>query len=324
LSIRPEKTELIYEKDLGRAVEILQREGVVAFPTETVFGLGARIFSEKAINKIFEVKGRPKDNPLIAHISDLGFVEQIAQNVPLTFYKLAEKFFPGPLTLVVPKSPRVPSSVSAGLSSIAIRMPCHPLALSLIRLVGEPLVAPSANLSGRPSSTDFLHVLEDFEGVIPGLIVGQGADVGIESTVVSLLNGKVEILRPGSISREELEEHLGIRVTVNSGIGKSPTASPGVKYKHYAPDAKLFLYHTIEEAIAHCQNRKEMKRMVLSNTNHAQIDQFSQFSLSPPSFYSRLRLADRCQFREVLIVCDSIIKKDFGFMNRIERAAGVY
>lgn len=324
MSTSPEKTELIYEKDLGRAVQILQREGIVAFPTETVFGLGARIFSEKAINKIFEVKGRPKDNPLIAHISDLGFVEQIAQNVPLTFYKLAEKFFPGPLTLVVPKSPRVPSSVSAGLPSIAIRMPRHPLALSLIRLVGEPLVAPSANLSGRPSSTDFLHVLEDFEGIIPGLIVGQGSDIGIESTVVSLLNGKVEILRPGSISREELEEHLGIRVTINSGIGKSPTASPGVKYKHYAPDAKLFLYHTIEEAISHCQNKKEMKRMVLSNTNHSQIDQFSQFSLSAPSFYSRLRLADRCQFREVLIVCDSIIKKDFGFMNRIERAAGVY
>ena len=319
-----EKTELIYEKDLGRAVEILQQEGIVAFPTETVFGLGARIFSERAIQKIFKAKGRPKDNPLIAHISDLGFVEQIAQNVPLTFYKLAEKFFPGPLTLVVPKSPRVSDAVSAGLPSIAIRMPRHPLALSLIRLVGEPLVAPSANLSGRPSSTDFLHVLEDFEGVIPGVIIGQGSDIGIESTVVSLLKGKVEILRPGSIQKEELEEHLGIHISMNPGLEGGPIASPGMRHKHYAPDAKLFLYHTIEEAIDHCQSKKNMKRMVLSNENHPQIDQFSQFSLSPPSFYSRLRLADRCQFREVLVVCDSIVKKDFGFMNRIERAAGVY
>lgn len=317
------KTELIYEKDLAKAVEILQQEGVVAFPTETVFGLGARIFSEKAINRIFTVKGRPKDNPLIAHISDLGFVEQIAQNVPLTFYKLAEKFFPGPLTLVVPKSSSVPDVVSAGLPSIAIRMPRHPLALSLIRLVGEPLVAPSANLSGKPSSTDFLHVLEDFEGSIPGVIVGQGAEVGIESTVVSLLKGKVEILRPGSIPKEEIEEHLGMHVLMGANDRSDPVVSPGIKYKHYAPDAKLFLYHTVEEALDHCQSSQDMKRMVLSNENHSQIDQFSRFSLTAPSFYSRLRLADRCQFKEVLIVCDSFVKKDFGFMNRIKRAAGV-
>lgn len=316
------KTELIYEKDLSRAVEILLQEGIIAFPTETVFGLGACIFLEKAIQKIFLAKGRPKDNPIIAHISDLASVEQIAQNIPPVFYKLAEKFFPGPLTLVVPKSAKVPSIVSAGLPTIAIRMPRHSLALSLIRLVGQPLVAPSANLSGKPSATDFLHVLEDFEGVIPGVIVGQGSDIGIESTVVSLLKGKVEILRPGSIQKEEIEEYLGMPVSVYSGGDGDMLASPGMKYKHYAPDTPVIICDTIEEVMERCWADPELKRMIITNENHPQIDRFIRFPLASSSFYSRLRLADRSHYKEIIILCDAFTLKDSGLMNRIKKAAG--
>ncbi len=321
------KTELIYEKDLGRAVEILLQEGIIAFPTETVYGLGACIFLEKAIQKIFAAKRRPKDNPVIAHISDLASVEQIAHNVPAVFYKLAEHFFPGPLTLVVPKASRVPAIVSAGLPTIGIRMPNHPLALRLIHLTGQPLVAPSANLSGKPSATDFLHVLEDFEGEIPGVIVGQGSDlepcrIGIESTVVSLLKGKIEILRPGSIQKEDLEECLHMPVSVYAGGDKGHQLSPGMKYKHYAPDAKVFLYDNLEGVVEHCRLQPDLKRMILANKGCSQIEKVPRFPLASPSFYSRLRMADRCQYEEILIVCDPVIKKDVGLMNRIEKASG--
>lgn len=320
------KTELLYEKDLSRAAEILLQGGVVAFPTETVYGLGACIFLERAIQNIFIAKGRPKDNPIIAHISDISQVDHIAHNVPSIFYKLAERFFPGPLTLVVPKSSRVPSIVSAGLSTIAIRMPNNPIALRLIRLVGQPLVAPSANLSGKPSATDFLHVLEDFDGVIPGVIVGKSSEIGIESTVVSLLNyqkkGKIEILRPGSISKEELEEYLQMRISDYEGDKDFPIC-PGMKYRHYSPDADIFLFQNMEEVVEHCKNHPECKRMILSNEAHPFVDQFIRFPLNSSTLYARLRLADRCHYQEIVILCDPVIRKDVGVMNRIEKAAGV-
>ena len=315
------KTELIYEKDLPRAADLLLSGEVVAFPTETVYGLGACIFLEEAIKKIFIVKGRPTDNPLIAHISDLGSVGQIASNVPPIFYKLAEKFFPGPLTLVVPKSPRVSSLVSAGLSTVGIRMPSHPLALSLIRLVGQPLVAPSANLSGRPSATDFLHVLEDFEGVIPGIVVGQGSDIGIESTVVSLVKGKVEILRPGSIHKEQLEDYLKESVSFCSFDGNGAPPSPGMKYRHYAPDARVLLFASLQDVMEYCKKESNIKRMILSNESSSLMEPFIRFPLTSESYYSRLRLADRCHYKEVLVVCDPIIQNNLGLMNRIEKSS---
>ena len=315
------KTELIYEKDLARAAELLLSGEVVAFPTETVYGLGACIFLEEAIKKIFTVKGRPTDNPLIAHISNLDSLDQIAQNVPPVFYKLAEKFFPGPLTLVVPKSSKVSSIVSAGLSTIGIRMPSNPLALSLIRLVGQPLVAPSANLSGKPSSTDFLHVLEDFEGVIPAVVVGQGSDIGIESTVLSLVNEKIEILRPGSIHKEQIEDFLKESISICSFEGEGTAPSPGMKYRHYAPEAKVILFSSLTDVIAYCKKKPEMKRMILSNESSPLMEPFIRFSLSSDSYYSRLRLADRCHYKEILVVCDPGIQENLGFMNRIEKSS---
>lgn len=316
------KTELFYEKDIDKAADMLLRGGVVAFPTETVYGLGACIFLEKAIKRLFTVKGRPKDNPVIAHVCDLGSVELIAHSIPSNFYKLAERFFPGPLTLVLPRASRVPSVVSAGLPTIAVRMPRHPLALSLIRTVGQPIVAPSANLSGKPSATDFLHVLEDFDGLIPGVIVGDESDVGIESTVLSLLKGRIEILRPGVIRKEEIEECLGMNVGVYNGESKHALISPGMKYRHYAPDAKVFLFDSVAEAEVHCKKNTDVKRLILSNLGSARLDRHMRFPLASPSFYSRLRLADRSCYEEVVLVLDDTIKRDPALMNRIEKASG--
>jgi L-threonylcarbamoyladenylate synthase len=315
------KTELIYEKDLIKAASLLCQGEIVAFPTETVYGLGACIFLEEAIKKIFFAKGRPSDNPLIAHIGNLSEVAKIASNVPPVFYRLAEEFFPGPLTLVVEKGIKVPSIVSGGLSTIAIRMPKHPLALELIRLVKEPIVAPSANLSGKPSSTELLHVLEDFNGIIPAIIVGEKSAIGIESTVVSLLSDKVTILRPGSISQEELEEFLKEPVSLASSCEETGEVfSPGMKYRHYAPLAKVYLFDSVESLLCHFTASFSSKKMVLANDLVLE----NCFPLIASSFYANLRLADRLGCEEVLILCDSLTKKNKGLMNRIEKASGCF
>jgi L-threonylcarbamoyladenylate synthase len=314
------KTELIFEKDLTRAAELLLSGEVIAFPTETVYGLGACIFLEEAVNKIFTTKGRPSDNPLIVHISDLDVVEEIAEQVPSLFYLLAERFFPGPLTIIVPKSSKVPDSVSAGLSTIAIRMPKHPLARRLIELVGQPLVAPSANLSGKPSSTSYQHVLEDFDGLVPGVVVGDPSDIGIESTVVSLLNGKVEIVRPGAISKEQLEEFLKEPVLLYQPKTGEAVLSPGMKYRHYAPKAKVTLFLKPADALEYIKKEPEIKRMVLCNTP---TEGFSSLPIACNSFYANLRLADQLNLSEVVIICDEATQKDLGLMNRIEKSSGL-
>lgn len=315
------KTEKIDPQDLKKAVNLILQGEIVAFPTETVYGLGASIFLEEAIQKIFFAKGRPSDNPLIAHVCDLFSIEKIAQNIPEVFYRLAEQFFPGPLTLVLPKGKEVPSIVSAGLDTVAVRMPNHPIAKELIRLVGTPLVAPSANLSGKPSSTQVSHVLDDFEGKIAGVILGDSSEIGIESTVISLLNNEVEILRPGSISQEEVEEFLRRKISVFTSQGKDGRfPSPGMKYKHYAPLAQVSLFFSEQEALnSYYGKNLHHKKMILANGFFKE----EVFPLKASSFYSKLRLADEKEYQEVLIVCDPITLQNKGFMNRIEKAAGL-
>ncbi|MES2198945.1 MAG: L-threonylcarbamoyladenylate synthase [Chlamydiota bacterium] len=316
------ETELFYEKDLILAAEYLLSGEVIAFPTETVYGLGACIFNEEAIRKIFTIKGRPSDNPLIAHISELSFVERIAQDISPLFYRLAEKFFPGPLTIILPKSSEVPSIASAGLQTIAVRMPNHPIALKLIELVGQPIVAPSANLSGKPSATDFKHVLEDFEGVIPGVVVGHSSSIGIESTVIRLLKEKVEIVRPGAIFKEHLEDFLKEPVFLYQAKPGEKVPSPGMKYRHYAPKAKVTLFFTVEDAAKHLIKQSSIERMLLCNEPICSMVGVLSLPLSCNSFYSNLRLADRLEIGEVVIVCDGTIQKDLGLMNRIEKSSG--
>src|SRR3989338_2727371 len=175
------KTKVLKEEGLREAAALLKKGEVVAFPTETVYGLGAPVFYKEAILKIFALKHRPPDNPLIAHISNLSELAQIVTHLPDEFFLLEKRFFPGPLTLILPVHPAVPKEATAGLKNIGVRMPAHPLTLELITRVGEPLVAPSANLSGRPSSTSAGHVLEDFEGRIPAILDGGECAIGIES-----------------------------------------------------------------------------------------------------------------------------------------------
>lgn len=233
------------EEALRYASRLLQEGCLVAFPTETVYGLGADALNPRAVERIFQVKGRPPDNPLIIHLAGLDQAEQLAAEMPERARKLAENFWPGPLTLVLPKQDRVPAITTAGLSSVALRIPSHPLALKLIRASGLPIAAPSANISGRPSPTTAAHVMEDLAGYIEAVLDGGPCAIGVESTVLSLLSRPPVLLRPGGITQEQLEETLKARVI--DGTVYSPSneekgpLSPGLKYRHYATKAPLYL-----------------------------------------------------------------------------------
>ncbi|ANC78983.1 tRNA threonylcarbamoyladenosine biosynthesis protein [Fictibacillus phosphorivorans] len=222
----------------------INKNEVIAIPTETVYGLAGNARSDDAIKRIFEAKGRPSDNPLIVHISDLSQLEGLVSSVSETAQKLMNAFWPGPLTIVLPKGENVSERVTAGLSTVAVRMPDHEIALAVIAASGVPLAAPSANLSGKPSPTSAQHVYEDLKGRIPGIVDGGSTGVGVESTVVECTGELVTILRPGGITLEELEKVAGAgRVVVDPGLENEKQApkSPGMKYTHYAPDAPFVL-----------------------------------------------------------------------------------
>ncbi|HSX04054.1 MAG TPA: L-threonylcarbamoyladenylate synthase [Rhabdochlamydiaceae bacterium] len=204
------KTQIFSEKQIQEAAAFLKRGEIVAFPTETVYGLGGGLFNISAIEKIYEAKGRPKAKPLSAHISELGQVEQIASEIPTEFYLLAEKFFPGPLTLILKKQAHIPDLVSAGTNTIGIRFPDHPIALKLIKEAGSPLVAPSANSSGRPSPVSCGQVLQDLEGKIAAVIDGGRCPIGIDSTVFDLVS--FTLLREGKITKAEIEATIGRKI----------------------------------------------------------------------------------------------------------------
>lgn len=251
------KTKIIKinEKNLEKieeAKEVILGGDLVAFPTETVYGLGADGLNPESIKKIFLVKGRPQDNPLILHIADFKMLEDLTDDDLSRAKKLAYVFWPGPLTMVLKKSSIVPAEITAGLDTVAIRMPKNKIALEIIRRSGKPIAAPSANLSGRPSPTDGETCFEDLDGKIPLIIDGGKTDFGLESTVVDLSEDGVTILRPGAITLEMIRE-IFPEVKVDAGIlneGQVPK-SPGQKYKHYAPKAESYLVDgSFEEKIA--------------------------------------------------------------------------
>ncbi len=304
------KTKILLGDDLSEAVQLLQRGEPVVFPTETVYGLGAPLFLEEAVRKIFSIKGRPSDNPLIAHISQLSQVAELGENIPDFFYLLAEKFWPGPLTLVVKRKETVPSLVSAGQPTLAIRMPAHPIARRLIEEVGSPLVAPSANLSGRPSPTCLRDVLEDLDGKVQLAIDGGPCQLGIESTVLSLYHPVPTLLRPGSITQEMLGAVLQVKIALPAVDG--PIFSPGMKYRHYAPRAPVKLIYKPEELTA---------AFILSSVV---IQGRPTHFLSAQTLYAALREADRMGAPEIQIYCDSTVLLDAALMNRLLRASGLY
>ena len=239
---------------MERAGEILKKGGLVAFPTETVYGLGGDALNPEASARIYAAKGRPSDNPLIVHIADMEALKVLASEVPEKARLLADRFWPGPLTMIMPKSDAVPYATTGGLDTVAIRMPSHPTAYELIRSSGVYIAAPSANTSGRPSPTTAQHVYEDLNGRIDMIIDSGKVDIGLESTIVDLTGEIPTILRPGYITKEMLEEAVG-PVTIDKAIladHEDPNLrpkAPGMKYKHYAPKADLILVDGEEEKV---------------------------------------------------------------------------
>ena len=239
---------------IKQAAELLKKGDVVAFPTETVYGLGADATNPVAVQKIFAAKGRPSDNPLIVHLGDVAQIDTVAREISDTARVLMDAFWPGALTVILPKNPTICKEATAGLDTVGVRLPSHPIALALLRETGLPIAAPSANLSGKPSPTIAEHVLEDFTGTIGGVLEGGAASIGLESTVIDCTVNPPCILRPGGVTREMIEDVIG-DVTVAQGSVMAPK-SPGQKYRHYATRAPLtivngdvtLLRQTIREA----------------------------------------------------------------------------
>lgn len=243
------------ESVMKKAGEILKKGGLVAFPTETVYGLGGDALSPEASAKIYAAKGRPSDNPLIVHIADQGALEVLASTISEEARKLADHFWPGPLTMILPKSDVVPKETTGGLDTVAIRMPSHPAAYELIRSSGVYIAAPSANTSGRPSPTTAGHVMEDLDGRIDMVIDGGKVEIGLESTIIDMTGDVPMILRPGYITKKQLEAVIGkvevdpAIITGNYDPNLRPKA-PGMKYRHYAPKGELTIVEGGREDVA--------------------------------------------------------------------------
>ncbi|MBS1911679.1 MAG: threonylcarbamoyl-AMP synthase [Bacteroidetes bacterium] len=299
---------------VGRAAELIAGAEVVAFPTETVYGLGADAFNPAAIAKVFRAKGRPADNPLIVHVADVESMLRCG-SLGADALLLAAAFMPGPLTLVVPSHPAVPPIARAGLPGVALRMPAHPVAAALIALTG-PLVAPSANRSGRPSPTTAAHVMADLEGAIAAVLDGGPCTIGIESTVVDLTDDLPAILRPGTIPAAALEAVLG-RPLRSAGHGEEAPRAPGMKYRHYAPTVPVRLVIApappVPGAAGGC--------MILTTARHAGLFPGHAVELlSERTLYALFREADRQGVAEVLIYAEPG-ELDAGLLDRITKAA---
>ena len=236
-------TEALTARDVDRAAAILRAGGLVGIPTETVYGLGANGLDPEAVERIFEAKGRPQDNPLILHIPSAEHLARYCRDIPDSAYALAEAYWPGPLTMILRRRPIVPDAVTAGLDTVGMRCPSHPVCRAILEAADVPVAAPSGNTSGRPSPTTAAHMWEDMDGKIDAIVDGGPCSVGVESTIVDLTETPPRLLRPGGITLEQLEKVLGEvavdpAVTRLMGAGERPRA-PGMKYRHYAPRAPV-------------------------------------------------------------------------------------
>ncbi|TMU84140.1 threonylcarbamoyl-AMP synthase [Bacillus sp. BHET2] len=318
------------------AAKILQQNEVVAFPTETVYGLGANATSDTAVEKIFKAKGRPSDNPLIVHISNKGQLEGLVAEVPTVATKLIDAYWPGPLTIIFHKKEKVFSEkVTAGLQTVAIRMPDHPVALSIIEASGLPIAAPSANRSGKPSPTTAQHVLDDLDGRIAGVVDGGETGVGVESTVVDCTGEIPVILRPGGVTKEQLEEVVGeVNVDPSLKEGKGAPKSPGMKYTHYAPDAPVYLVDGTREYLQRLVDKKKAEGLKVGvlTTEEFMNDFEADLILSAgrrkdlktvaQHLYDTLRAFNRSDVD--IIFAEMFPEEGVGLaiMNRLQKAAG--
>lgn len=279
LTISPEHPE---QEKIEQASDILRRGGLVAFPTETVYGLGADAMNPSAVEKVFEAKGRPLDNPLIVHIASVEQVQELSASFSSLAETLARKFFPGPLTLVVLRKPIVPDIVTAGLETVAIRMPNHPVPLALIKTLHRPLVGPSANLSGRPSPTTAQHVFDDLHGTIDMILDAGSTSIGVESTVVDTTTEPPTILRLGGLTIEQLQEVIG-EIRLAESI-EALRRSPGTRHRHYAPKAQVIIIEqnnltNVQEIAASLQKKGKSVGGIFHSF---QFDKVSEKKISDP------------------------------------------
>lgn len=326
------------EKDIKTAGEILSRGGLVAIPTETVYGLAANALDGNAVKNIFKAKGRPMDNPLIVHIADFDDIKRfsLVSEIPEKAYKLSERFWSGPLTMIMPKGSAIPDEVSAGLDTVAIRFPSHKTAQAVIKAAGCPLAAPSANLSGSPSPTTAAHVMSDLNGRIDAVLDGGECSVGLESTVITLAAEKPRLLRPGGITVEQLESVIG-EIEVDDAVlnrlrDDEKAASPGMKYKHYAPKAKVTLVFSSDKAYIDFVNEKNEKdTAALCYNGDAEFIKLRTYALGDKDDYKSqahrlfkmLRKIDgNPEIKKVYARCPKPDGVGMAVYNRLIRAAG--
>ncbi len=323
------------EGSIEAVANILKNGGLAAIPTETVYGLAANAFDADACANIFKAKGRPGDNPLIVHISDMAMLSEIVEEIPEGAKKLAEKYWPGPLTMIMKKNERIPDVTSAGLPSVAVRFPAHPVARAIIEKAGIPLAAPSANLSGSPSPTSFGHCTHDLMGRVDAIIDGGMCCVGVESTIISFAGEKPVLLRPGYVTLEQLSEVLGeveLSHAVLEKLGEGEKVlSPGLKYKHYAPKADVTLVkassedyinfvneHAAEGVFALCFDEEAEKLSVSTVTYGSEFSDEEQAE----HIFDALRKIDESGAKKVFAHSPKTSGIGLAVYNRLIRAAG--
>lgn len=324
-----------YYPQLQEAAKLLRENEAIAFPTETVYGLGANAMNDEAIAKIFEAKGRPSDNPLIVHIGTKSQLDGIVKEIPPVAEKLMEHFWPGPLTIILPRKEGISEKVTAGLNTVGVRMPDHPVALALIEEANVPVAAPSANRSGRPSPTLASHVYEDLNEKIAGIVDGGATGVGVESTVIDCTSAVPTILRPGGITKEQLESVIGT-VSLDPALKdeKEKPKSPGMKYTHYAPKAPLSIVEGSREFIQRLVDEKKeegFKVGVLTTEEYQHVYNAdvvlscgvrSDLASVATKLYDVLRTFDASEVD--VIFSESFPNEGIGnaIMNRLTKAAG--
>ena len=316
-----------------QAVDLLIKGQVVAFPTETVYGLGAIATSEEAVAKIFEAKGRPQDNPLIVHIGSKEELKAFTYNIPKLAEVCMDTFWPGPLTLILPLKPHtLAKNVTAGLQTVGVRMPEHTVALELLKQLKHPVAAPSANKSGKPSPTKAMHVYHDLAGKIPLILDGGTTGIGLESTVIDFVSEVPTILRPGGVTKEMLEKVIGQVGEAKLTDHKEAPRAPGMKYAHYAPESPVYLIEAsrekIEAAVIKIHNEQKKVAIIASNSyNQIRVDYFfslgkeNQLSDAAHLLYQALR---DCDDTDVDIILVPVLSKEgvgMAIMNRLEKAA---
>ena len=328
------------KQDIQTAGKLLKDGELVAIPTETVYGLAADALNGEAVANIFKAKGRPMDNPLIVHIADLSQVDDLVAFVPPVLEDLAKAFWPGPLTVIMEKSDLIPDEVSAGLDTVAIRMPSHPVARAIIKAAGTPLAAPSANTSGMPSPTTAAHVLHDMDGKIAAVVDGGPCEVGVESTVLTLCTRVPRILRPGRVTPEDLFDVLGEVEVDDAVLGQlaegAVAASPGMKYKHYSPKAEVYIVDGSAEGFAKYVNEKVVERAADEAAVAALVFDGEEslvncvtlpFGAEDDSLgqaehlFDDLRRADELGVSDIYVRCPSAEGVGLAVMNRLLRAA---